>query len=127
MPPIHELFVGAALLLGAFLMVVAAVGLIRFPDIYCRMHAAGKASTLGMVLVLVAAVTLLLFAAESPQWSMAVRGVLAIVFQFLTIPTATHLLARAAYVREYPLAARTALDELKDFLPTRPDCPEGKE
>jgi multicomponent Na+:H+ antiporter subunit G len=47
--------------------------------------------------------------------------VLAVVFQFLTTPAATHLLARAAYVCDYPLSDRTAVDELKAFLPSRPD------
>ena len=49
------------------------------------------------------------------------RGVLAVFFQFLTSPAATHLLARAAYVCDYPLSERTAVDELRKYLPSRPD------
>jgi len=51
----------------------------------------------------------------------SIRGLLAVIFQFLTTPAATHLLARAAYVCDYPLSERTAVDELKAFLPSRPD------
>ncbi len=53
------------------------------------------------------------------------RGMLAVFFQFLTTPAATHLLARAAYIRDYPVSDRTAVDELAAFLPSLPDEPIG--
>jgi multicomponent Na+:H+ antiporter subunit G len=49
------------------------------------------------------------------------RGVLAVFFQLLTAPAATHLLARAAYLCDYPLSERTVVDELRGYLPSRPD------
>jgi multicomponent Na+:H+ antiporter subunit G len=109
--------VAACLLLGTFLMIVTALGLLRLPDVFCRMHAAGKAGTLGVVLIILGAVIAL---AGTPN-DVSIRGLLAVVFQFLTTPAATHLLARAAYVCDYPLSERTAVDELKIFLPSRPD------
>lgn len=127
MPPFYEIVTAVALVTGTFLMIVASIGLLRFPDVFCRMHAAGKASTLGVVLLLIAAVVMLMAGGDGPQWSFAIRGALAIAFQFLTTPTATHLLARAAYLSDYPLTSRTALDELKDYLPSRPDYPTGQE
>ena len=117
MPSPIELLVAARLLLGTFLMIVTALGLLRLPDVFCRMHAAGKAGTLGVVLIILGAVIAL---AGTPN-DVSVRGLLAVVFQFLTTPAATHLLARAAYVCDYPLSERTAVDELKAFLPSRPD------
>jgi len=117
MPSPIELLVAACLLLGTFLMIVTALGLLRLPDVFCRMHAAGKAGTLGVVLIILGAVIAL---AGTPN-DVSVRGLLAVVFQFLTTPAATHLLARAAYVCDYPLSERTAVDELKAFLPSRPD------
>jgi multicomponent Na+:H+ antiporter subunit G len=117
MPSPIELLAAACLLLGTFLMVVTALGLLRLPDVFCRMHAAGKAGTLGVVLIILGAVIAL---AGTPN-DVSVRGLLAVVFQFLTTPAATHLLARAAYVCDYPLSERTAVDELKVFLPSRPD------
>jgi len=117
MPSPIELLAAACLLLGTFLMVVTALGLLRLPDVFCRMHAAGKAGTLGVVLIILG--TTVAFAGTPNDVS--VRGALAIVFQFLTTPAATHLLARAAYVCDYPLSERTAVDELKVFLPSRPD------
>jgi multicomponent Na+:H+ antiporter subunit G len=117
MPSPIELIAAACLLLGTFLMVVAALGLLRLPDVFCRMHAAGKAGTLGVVLIILGAVIAL---AGTPD-DVSIRGLLAVVFQFVTTPAATHLLARAAYVCDYPLSERTAVDELKMFLPSRPD------
>jgi multicomponent Na+:H+ antiporter subunit G len=117
MPSPIELLVAACLLLGTFLMIVTAVGLLRLPDVFCRMHAAGKAGTLGVVLIILGAVIAM---AGTPN-DVSIRGLLAVMFQFLTTPAATHLLARAAYVCDYPLSDRTAVDELKAFLPSRPD------
>jgi len=117
MPSPIELLAAACLVLGTFLMVVTALGLLRLPDVFCRMHAAGKAGTLGVVLIILGAVVAL---AGTPN-DVSLRGLLAVAFQFLTTPAATHLLARAAYVCDYPLSERTAVDELKAFLPSRPD------
>ena len=117
MPSPIELLAAVCLVLGTFLMVVTALGLLRLPDVFCRMHAAGKAGTLGVVLIILGAVVAL----AGTSNDVSVRGLLAVAFQFLTTPAATHLLARAAYVCDYPLSERTAVDELKAFLPSRPD------
>ena len=51
----------------------------------------------------------------------------AIFFQFLTTPAATHILARASYVSDYGFIERTAVDELRAFLPSRPHETYGRE
>ena len=117
MPSLTEVIVALLCLLGTFLIALTGIGLVRFPDVFCRMHAAGKAGTLGVVLVVLGA-TVHFAGTEQDVW---MRGVLAVFFQFLTSPAATHLLARAAYVCDYPLAERTAVDELRGYLPSRPD------
>jgi multicomponent Na+:H+ antiporter subunit G len=117
MPTLTEVIVALLCLLGTFLIALTGIGLVRFPDVFCRMHAAGKAGTLGVVLVVLGA-TVHFAGTEQDVW---MRGVLAVFFQFLTSPAATHLLARAAYVCDYPLAERTAVDELRRYLPSRPD------
>ena len=58
---------------------------------------------------------------------MPVRGALAIFFQFLTTPAATYLLARACYVSDYGIDERTAVDDLRAFLPSRPHETYGRE
>lgn len=78
------------LLTGSFLILLAAIGLIRLPDIYCRSHAIGKAMTLGICSLMLA----LLF-----QLGLELTGIkvfLIICFQFLTIPVASHLLCLVA-------------------------------
>lgn len=76
--------------LGAALVTVGAVGLVRFPDLLARMHAATKGASLGLALLLVGAA----LGIGDP----AAGALLALVaaFQFLTAPLATHLIARAA-------------------------------
>jgi len=84
------------LLLGSISMLLAAIGLLRFPDFFTRAHAGTKAASLGAGLILLAAVLPL-----SGQ-DIAVRVWLTIFFVFLTVPVAGHLLGRAAYLKGLP-------------------------
>ena len=79
---------------GVFFAVVAAVGVLRLPDLYTRAHAASKSDTLGAVLSLGAAA--LAFGADVPT----VKTVLLLLFMSLTNPTAAHAISRAAYDQE---------------------------
>lgn len=118
-----DLVVVALMLAGTFFMVVTGVGLIRFPDVYTRMHAAGKAGTLGIALLILAPTVYFV----TSDVSVSVRGVLAIVFQFLTTPGATYLLAHASYATSHPTHQGTELDELEAWLPTYPSDEFGHE
>lgn len=89
MTPLEWAIVGLAAV-GAFFGGVAAVGIVRLPDIYTRAHAASKSDTLGAVLAL-AAVALAIQTNLS-----TVKAVFLLVFMFLTNPTAAHAIARAA-------------------------------
>jgi len=80
---IHALAV-LCLIAGAVFMLVAAVGILRLPDVFCRAHAVAKAMTLGIALLILAS----LLVVDDPE---EVKGFLAIGFQFLTIPVASHL------------------------------------
>jgi multicomponent Na+:H+ antiporter subunit G len=75
---------------GAFFMVVAAVGAVRLPDVFCRSHAVGKAMTLGIILLLLALGVLV---KEAAWWKIF----LAIGFQLATIPVASHLFCLVAH------------------------------
>ncbi len=119
----QELIVSALLLGGTFFMLVTGIGLVRFPDVYCRMHAAGKAGTIGVALLILAPT--LHFLMIEPLVS--VRGCLAIIFQALTTPGATYLLAHACYATSHPPHSRTELDEFKQWLPVYPDDEFGQE
>jgi multicomponent Na+:H+ antiporter subunit G len=79
------------MLTGVALAVIAALGLVRFPDVFSRMHAATKPSTLGLLLITVGA------AVRMDQGGDAVKLLLVAAFQFLTAPVAAHMIGRAAY------------------------------
>ena len=119
----REVAAAAAMIGGTFFMLVTGLGLLRFPDVYTRMHAAGKAGTIGVALLILAPV--FFFAGSEPFVSL--RGVLAIVFQFITTPAATYLLAHACYATRYPIHAGTALDELGRWMPVASDEDFGAE
>lgn len=99
----------AALLMlaGAFFVLVSALGALRLPDLFLRMHAATKAGTLGAGLILAAA--LVVFATTA----VTTKAVLAFVFLLLTAPVGAHVLGRAAYYDGVPLWDRTEVDALK--------------
>ena len=84
----------ASLLAGAFFVLVGAIGLIRMPDCYTRMHAASVTETLGVGLLLFG---LLLQAGIT---LVAAKLVMLGLLIFFASPTATHALARAAFSRE---------------------------
>ena len=77
---------------GCFLIVVASIGIVRFPDFYSRMHPAGKTDTMGQGLVLFG---LMVYEGFS---FVSVKLLFIIIFIFVVNPTATHALAKAAYV-----------------------------
>ncbi len=108
----------ALLLIGAFFMLVASIGLLRLPDVYCRMHAATKATTFGMGGILLG--TSLVF--QSP--TVTTQAVLAVCFLFLTAPVAAHLISRAAYKRGPDLCPETTHDEYGEYLEKRGAAPE---
>ncbi|MCU0792275.1 MAG: monovalent cation/H(+) antiporter subunit G [Opitutaceae bacterium] len=78
---------------GLFFLFVSAIGVYRLPDVYCRAHALGKAMTLGVILLLLS----LGFLIENVPWW---KLVVAIVFQLITIPVASHLLCLIGYRRK---------------------------
>lgn len=106
-------YVGAILIfIGSLFAVVSAIGLIRFPDVYTRSHAATKSSTLGVLLTLTGA---LIYIWESQNY-FSVRLVLGIVFVFLTAPVSGHLVTRAAYRSKVKLADITLEDDLEEVI-----------
>ncbi|CAN5240011.1 hypothetical protein BH20ACT8_BH20ACT8_02900 [soil metagenome] len=106
MNPVAEVVVDVAVIAGAVLCLLAGVGLLRFPDVFARMHAATKPSTLGLGLVLFA----LAFRAE--EAGDVVKLLLVIALQFLTAPVGAHMIARAAHRDGAQTSPDTVLDEL---------------
>ena len=91
-----EILAIAAILFGLFFSVVGVLGLVRMPDIYTRLHATGKVSTLGLFGLLVGTAFLL------PEVTGKVIALA--VFAVLTLPVSTHAIAKSAYSHGVPLA-----------------------
>lgn len=89
MSDLIDLITGVLALVGATFTLLAGIGVLRFPDTLSRMHAATKATTLGLLLIVVAAVVQ--FTGGSTKLAFAVGLV------FLTAPVAAHLVGRSTY------------------------------
>ena len=102
-----EIISGIVILSGSFFILISAIGLIKMPDLFTRMSATTKASTLGVGLVLIG--TALFW----QDIGISARAMIIITFLFLTAPVAAHVIGRAAYFDKVPMWENTRIDELK--------------
>ena len=91
MPFIFELIISFFIVFGAFFMLVGSIGMIRLPDLFMRLHAPPKSSTLGLGSFLIAA---MLFWAMQGRFGFA--ELLITLFSFITAPVSANLMAQAA-------------------------------
>ncbi|MBO6730152.1 MAG: monovalent cation/H(+) antiporter subunit G [Maricaulis sp.] len=89
----HTLFAIAvgSMTLGLMLVLAGAIGVIRLPDFYTRMHAAGVTDTLGAELIILGLIL------QAGDWQTMAKLALVGLLLFLTSPTATHAVANAAH------------------------------
>lgn len=106
-----DVLASALMLAGVALAVLAGLGLVRFPDVFSRMHAATKPATLGLLLVVLGAVLLV------DDWSDRTKLLLVAAFQFLTAPVAAHMIGRAGYRAGTGALDELVVDDLKDAPP----------
>lgn len=106
-PLVAEIALAILLLGGALLMLLAALGLLRLPDLLTRLHVLSKAGTVG------ASAFMLAVALAIPKVAVLTRAIAVVVFLVLTAPIAAHLLARAAYFLGVPLGEKTVRDDLE--------------
>jgi multicomponent Na+:H+ antiporter subunit G len=105
-----DLLGALCVLLGAFLCLAASVGLVRFPDVLSRMHAATKPQTLGLILV-AAGVELSL-----RSWAAFGTVLLIAALQLTTAPVGAHLVARTVYRSNQVRRDLIARDDLAEDL-----------
>ena len=98
------------LLIGAVLLAAAGIGIVRMPDLFLRMSAATKASTLGSASLLLAA------ALHFGKTTVIAQALITIFFMFLTAPVGAHIIGRAAYRRQqFEFTERMGVDELEGY------------
>ncbi len=85
------------ILAGCFFSLLAALGVLRMPDFYCRLHAATKAGAFGVALSLIA------LCIAIPTLRVFIQSGLIIFFFYLTAPVAAHALGRVALLRKVPM------------------------
>ncbi|ENX62133.1 MULTISPECIES: Na+/H+ antiporter subunit G [Acinetobacter] len=88
---ILEIVVSFFVVFGAFFMLIGSIGMIRLPDLFMRLHAPTKSSTLGLGSFLIAA---MIFAAMHGRFGFA--ELLITLFAFITAPVSANLMAQAA-------------------------------
>lgn len=101
---------GVLILLGALLSLVAAIGMLRFPDVLTRMHSATKPQVLGVVLVVLG------LALNLRDASVLVVLLLVVLFQMTTSPVAGHMISRAAFRAGQVRDDLLVVDELSETL-----------
>ena len=108
------------ILAGSLLTLVAAIGMVRFDDVFARMHIATKPPTLGLILLAVGVGIEL----GGEDLGADAKIVLIVLLALITAPTAAQMMGRAAYRSGNELAASTVLDELADHPSTPADAPD---
>lgn len=103
-----EVLVSVLLLVGAAFMVLAAIGVLRLPDLPTRMHATTKAGALGAMMTMGGVA---FYFGES---AVVARAVAIVIFILLTAPIAAHVIGRAGYFTGTKLWAGTIKDELQE-------------
>ena len=108
---VADVLAATCLVLGALLTLIAAIGLLRFPDVLTRMHSATKPQVFGLLLVLLG----LALRLRDP----ATLGLLAAValFQLATAPIGSHMVGRASFRAGQVRRDLLVVDELSDVLP----------
>lgn len=102
-----HVIVAALVAIGTTFMLLAAIGVVRMPDVYMRLQVSTKGASLGAGCVLLAVP---LFFGDL---AIGVRALLIILFIFLTTPISAHMLGRAAYIVGVPLWEGSVLDDLE--------------
>lgn len=108
-----EWFISIALLTTALVVLLAAIGLVKMPDLPTRMHATTKSGVLAILLIMIAV------AFYFARIDVSARVLAIIVFTFLTAPIAAHAIGRAAYLSGIKLWPNTVKDELKEYYASR--------
>lgn len=89
---LRDILSWALFIVGGGGVVIGAIGIVRFPDFYTRLHAAGITDTAGAELILLGMIL------QAPTWLVVAKLVFVGFFLFMTSPVSAHAIAHAAWV-----------------------------
>lgn len=119
---LHEVLASMLLLIGGFFTLIGAFGMVKLPDLYTRLHAPTKSTTLGIGCVLLASITLHAYRGGG----FAIQELVISVFLFITAPVAAYMIAKAALHQRIPMVKHTKNTHLvKDILQRRAPSDEN--
>lgn len=107
---LREIVSSILIIIGVMFMLIATIGLLRFPDFYIRMSAITKGATLGLGLILSG------MGIYFNEPDMFLKVVVIICFTFITSPVAAHVIGRTAVRNKIGFWERTDLKEFQDYL-----------
>jgi len=113
---IFDIIIYIFLGIGVFFNVLAGVGLLRFPDVYTRLHAGTKCTTFGSIFLIgsVILIGLKMWWEGNVNGSvLSIHSIFALIAILLTNPVGAHAIARAAH-RSGVMPAKAVVDDLKD-------------
>ena len=101
-------FIALLMILGSLFVLISVIGLLRLPDLYMRMHASTKTTSFGVVMILLGAVLAL------PNLETIIKGLLVIIFIFLTSPLGAHMISKAGHILNIKKTDTYFRDDLSD-------------
>ncbi len=114
---IFDIIIYIFLGIGVFFNALAGVGLLRFPDVYTRLHAGTKCTTFGSIFIIGSVILIGLkswwFSNDTNGSVLAIHSVFALIAILLTNPAGAHAIARAAH-KSGVMPAQAVIDELQD-------------
>ncbi|MGJ9381653.1 monovalent cation/H(+) antiporter subunit G [Salipaludibacillus sp. CF4.18] len=103
-----EIIISILLLIGGGLTFIGSIGILRFPDVYGRLHAATKSATLGVISIMFATFFYFWFTHDI----FVGKLLLTILFVFLTAPVAAFMVSKAAYNTGIKMSDKNSQDDL---------------
>lgn len=113
---IFDLIIYILLVIGVFFNLLAGIGLLRFPDVYTRLHAGTKCTTFGSIFLVGAVILIGLkmwYTGATDGSVLAIHSIFVLIAILLTNPTGAHAIARAAH-RSGVAPVRAIVDDLKN-------------
>lgn len=97
----------AAFIAGALFILISAIGLLRLPDLFMRMHASTKTTSMGFTLILIGVIV------AFPAPGTVIKSLLIIIFIYLTTPLGTHMVGKSGHLLGIKQWRHAVRDDMK--------------